>query len=121
MKSGLKEGGGTEMSIYSAFHIRDCTLSLSLKILTSISKVVIELTLICSRGDEIFGIEYLFDGPTPLCFLFLPPKCRLISLAAYNIETPLPPFFNPFLTHAFGVPIKKREISIKKKKIKYVM
>ena len=23
----LKEGGGIEMSIYSAFHIRDCTLS----------------------------------------------------------------------------------------------
>ena len=23
MKSGLKEGGGIEMSIYSAFHIRD--------------------------------------------------------------------------------------------------
>ena len=113
MKSSLKEGGGINIEIYSAFHIRDAR-SLSLKILTSISKVVIELTLICSRGDEIFGIEYLLDGPTPLCFLFLPPKCRLISLAAYNIETPLPPFFNPFLTQAFGVPIKKREISIKK-------
>ena len=91
--------------------------SLSLKILTSISKVVIELTLICSRGDEIFGIEYLLDGPTPLCFLFLPPKCRLISFAAYNIETPLPPFFNPFLTHAFGVPKKKKKFQ-KLKKIK---
>ena len=25
--TGLEEGGGIEMSIYSAFHIRDCTLS----------------------------------------------------------------------------------------------
>ena len=32
-ETGLKEGGGIEMSIYSAFHIRDAR-SLSLKILT---------------------------------------------------------------------------------------
>jgi hypothetical protein len=28
--TGLKEGGGMEMSIYSAFHIRDARFSLSL-------------------------------------------------------------------------------------------
>ena len=29
-ETGLKEGRGVEMSIYSAFHIRDASLSLSL-------------------------------------------------------------------------------------------
>ena len=30
-ETGLKEGGGVEMSIYSAFHIRDARFSLSLE------------------------------------------------------------------------------------------
>ena len=29
-ETGLKEGGGIEMSIYSAFHIRECTALFSL-------------------------------------------------------------------------------------------
>ena len=33
-ETGLNEGGGIEMSIYSAFHIRDCSLSFAFEILT---------------------------------------------------------------------------------------
>ena len=32
--TSLKEGGGIEMSIYSAFHIRDASLSFAFELLT---------------------------------------------------------------------------------------
>ena len=50
-ETGLKDGGFIEMSIYSAFHIRDAR-SPSLKILT-----IIETTIICG-GMTIEGRSF---------------------------------------------------------------
>ena len=48
-ETGLKEGGGIEMSNYSAFHIRDAPLSLSLLYLLTFMQCVFDITEFTSR------------------------------------------------------------------------
>ena len=63
--TGLKEGGGIEMSIYSAFHIRDAR---SLSLLNYLPGIIEQITKELDSNSMSFSNSSTFFGVFPLYF-----------------------------------------------------